>query len=52
MEIRHHGDLGNIEANADGKAVFNARDEKLQLYGQFSIVGRSMVCHADEDDLG
>ena len=53
MEIRHHGDLGNIEADEDGKGVYGpCTDDKLQLAGPHSIIGRSMVCHADEDDLG
>ena len=52
MEIRHHGDLGNIEADADGKGVYQATDDNMQLSGPLSIIGRSMVCHADEDDLG
>ena len=51
-EVRHHGDLGNIEAGEDGKGIYEATDDKLQLAGPLSIIGRSMVCHADEDDLG
>ena len=50
--IRHHGDLGNLEAGEDGKAVLNLSDDKIMLYGPNSIVGRSMVCHAGIDDLG
>ena len=51
-EIRHHGDLGNIVADENGKGVYVATDDKIQLTGPLSIIGRSMVCHADEDDLG
>ena len=51
-EVRHHGDLGNIVAGEDGKATFRHNDDKLMLYGEHSIIGRSMVCHADPDDLG
>ena len=51
-EVRHHGDLGNVEAGDDGKATLNATDNLLMLYGPNSIIGRSMVCHAGVDDLG
>ena len=50
--IRHHGDLGNIVADETGKGVYVATDDKLMLTGPLAIIGRSMVCHADEDDLG
>ena len=51
-EVRHHGDLGNIEAGADGKGTLTLTDDRLQLCGPNSIIGRSMVCHAGIDDLG
>ena len=51
-EIRHHGDIGNILADANGVAKLSMTDEKLMLYGPNSIVGRSCVCHAGVDDLG
>ena len=51
-ETRHHGDLGNVEAGEDGKAPINMSDRLLMLYGPNSIIGRSMVCHANVDDLG
>ena len=49
---RHIGDLGNITAKKNGiiKSVFT--DKKIKLSGKYSIVGRSVVIHADEDDLG
>ena len=50
--VRHHGDLGNIEADESGKAVFSLTDDKIMLYGPHSITGRSMVCHTGIDDLG
>ncbi|XP_077527554.1 superoxide dismutase [Cu-Zn]-like [Haemaphysalis longicornis] len=49
---RHVGDLGNIEADECGSAVFTLTDPLLQLNGEYSIIGRSVVVHADEDDLG
>ena len=49
---RHIGDLGNITAKKNGivKSIFT--DKKIKLSGKYSIVGRSVVIHADEDDLG
>ena len=44
----HAGDLGNIEADAQGMAKVNSKVEGLKL-GQ--VIGRSIVVHADPDDL-
>ncbi|XP_037504820.1 superoxide dismutase [Cu-Zn] isoform X1 [Rhipicephalus sanguineus] len=49
---RHVGDLGNIEADKSGTAVFNMTDRFLTLNGGHSIIGRALVVHADVDDLG
>ena len=51
-EIRHVGDLGNVVAMEDGVANYEYEDRLVMLHGEISVVGRSMVCHADEDDLG
>lgn|ERR1719299_91453 len=51
-ENRHVGDLGNIVANESGVAAVQLEDKQLTLHGINSIVGRSLVVHADEDDLG
>ncbi|PAV57129.1 hypothetical protein WR25_26152 isoform A [Diploscapter pachys] len=51
-EVRHVGDLGNVIAEADGVAHIDMTDKLATLYGQNSIVGRSLVVHAGEDDLG
>jgi len=51
-EDRHVGDLGNVTANDKGVAEFNMSDRMLQLHGQNTIIGRTMVVHADVDDLG
>lgn len=48
---RHVGDLGNIEADEQGKARLDSQDNELALSGSHSIVGRSVVVHAGEDDL-
>ncbi|VDD95593.1 unnamed protein product [Enterobius vermicularis] len=49
---RHVGDLGNVEANADGVAKFKMSSDLIQLSGVTSVVGRSVVVHENEDDLG
>ena len=49
-ERRHVGDLGNLEAGADGRARLNYVDRKISLDGPHSIVGRSVVVHAGRDD--
>ncbi|KAL2864048.1 superoxide dismutase [Aspergillus lucknowensis] len=51
-EVRHVGDLGNIEANQEGYSFLNLQDSLIQLSGEQSILGLSVVIHADEDDLG
>jgi len=45
---RHEGDLGNIEADAKGVAKFDVKADHVVLN---DIVGRSLVVHADADDL-
>jgi Cu-Zn family superoxide dismutase len=51
-EDRHVGDLGNIVADADGVAEGVIIDHLIKLSGPYSVVGRSMMVHADPDDLG
>ncbi|HVI81785.1 MAG TPA: superoxide dismutase family protein [Chthoniobacterales bacterium] len=46
----HTGDLGNIEADASGKAHLDWKG-KLSLTGKDSIIGKSVVVHEKEDDL-
>ncbi|MGH7170507.1 MAG: superoxide dismutase family protein [Gemmataceae bacterium] len=48
---RHVGDLGNISADADGKATINMTDKHIALSGSHSIVGRAVIIHAKADDL-
>lgn len=49
---RHVGDLGNVTAGDDGVAKVEITDKQLSLTGEHSIVGRTIVVHKDEDDLG
>lgn len=46
---RHTGDLGNIEADQTGRAVFRFEDEQVKVW---DMIGRSVVVTADPDDLG
>jgi Cu-Zn family superoxide dismutase len=49
--VRHAGDLGNLEAGADGTAKYSRVDKQLRLTGPNSIYGRGMIVHADADDF-
>lgn len=49
---RHVGDLGNIEANMNGIINTVITDNQINLSGPYSVVGRSIVIHADADDFG
>lgn len=51
-EVRHAGDLGNIVANADGVAEVSIVDNQIPLAGPNSVIGRALVVHELEDDLG
>uniref|UniRef100_F1CYZ4 Superoxide dismutase [Cu-Zn] n=1 Tax=Haberlea rhodopensis TaxID=121481 RepID=F1CYZ4_9LAMI len=51
-EERHAGDLGNIVAGSDGVAEISISDKQIPLTGEYSILGRAVVVHADPDDLG
>ena len=50
---RHLGDLGNITADKRGNCRQLISDKSLKLRGsKYNIIGRSVVIHEDEDDLG
>jgi Cu-Zn family superoxide dismutase len=49
---RHVGDLGNIIANAQGIATIDIMDDLVKLHGPYNVIGRSIVIHADADDMG
>jgi len=53
-EERHAGDMGNIEPGADGVAKGTIIDKLIRITGpeEFSVLGRSVMVHADADDLG
>ncbi len=48
---RHVGDLGNLQAGPDGHASADFIDPVLQLTGEHSIIGRSVIVHGKADDL-
>jgi Cu-Zn family superoxide dismutase len=48
---RHAGDLGNIKADEEGNATYKRVDKMLSLNGPTSIVGRSVIVHANPDDF-
>jgi superoxide dismutase, Cu-Zn family len=49
---RHVGDMGNVEADASGKAKLDYVDHEISLANdQRSAIGRSVVVHAKADDL-
>ena len=50
-KMRHEGDMGNIEADANGTAHLDYVDSHMMLEGPSSIIGRSVVVHQNADDL-
>ena len=48
---RHAGDLGNLEADAGGKAHYEVSIAGVSIGGKNDIVGHSVIVHAKEDDL-
>ena len=51
-EVRHVGDLGNIQTDASGIAKGTKTDKLVTLFGENSILGRTVVVHGGQDDLG
>lgn len=47
----HQGDLGNIEAAADGTGHLDRVISGATLQGEHSLVGRSVIVHASVDDM-
>ncbi|MCC7430305.1 superoxide dismutase family protein [bacterium] len=50
-DTRHAGDFGNVEADKNGNVKEERLDKQIMLEGEFSVIGRSLVVHADADDL-
>lgn len=51
-DVRHVGDLGNVVADDKGHVSVQLTDTIISLTGPHSIVGRGVVVHDGEDDLG
>lgn len=50
-ENRHAGDLGNVEADNDGKAHYEITVNNISILGQKNpIVGHAVIVHAKIDD--
>ena len=52
LENGHVGDLGNVTADTNGVADFTLIAKRVDLIGERSVVGRSIVIHSYVDDLG
>lgn len=48
---RHVGDLGNIVADSSGYAHYERIDPIVTLNGIYSVVGRAVIIHQNEDDF-
>lgn len=48
---KHAGDLGNLVADEQGRAHYEWTTSQITLNGENSIIGRSVVVHADPDDF-
>lgn len=51
-DTRHVGDFGNVISDQNGNIVTNFTDNISSLYGVNGIIGRTLVLHQLEDDLG
>lgn len=51
-EERHVGDLGNVKTDSRGVAKGSKQDSMIKLFGPTSVVGRTIIIHGGEDDLG
>jgi superoxide dismutase, Cu-Zn family len=50
-ENRHAGDLGNVQANSEGKAHYEITVKNITLLGPMNpIIGRGVIVHARPDD--
>ncbi len=52
LDEGHVGDLGNVTADENGVADIKIVAERIDLIGDRSVVGRAIVIHKDQDDLG
>jgi len=50
--VRHVGDYGNVISDNNGNIITTFNDTVSDLFGPFGIVGRTIVLHQLQDDLG
>ncbi|KAI9251835.1 superoxide dismutase [Cu-Zn] [Phascolomyces articulosus] len=50
--VKHVGDFGNVDVGNDGTVHFQVTVDTLEFEGPNSILGRGIILHADQDDLG
>ncbi|KAJ3336381.1 Superoxide dismutase [Cu-Zn], partial [Gonapodya sp. JEL0774] len=50
--VHHEGDLGNVVADEKGNVVTTLKTNHVTLVGHLSVIGRGIIIHADQDDLG
>ena len=48
---RHVGDFGNLDADENGYAHYERIDNLIAFEGKNSIIGKSLIIHAEPDDL-
>lgn len=48
-EQRHAGDMGNITADAQGKATFEGTFGNFSLSGDAPVLGRAVIVHVEQD---
>ena len=49
----HLGDMGNVVMTpVNGRILAEVTSDRLQLAGEYSIIGRSVVLHEKKDDSG
>ncbi|MCB1113222.1 MAG: superoxide dismutase family protein [Chlamydiia bacterium] len=51
VDRRHIGDLGNLIADEQGIAHYHRVDNRLELNGKHSIIGKGLIVHLKEDDF-
>jgi len=51
-EQRMVGDLGNLDVDESGNCTVDLTDKAVQLVGPHSVLGRSLLISAGEDDQG
>ncbi len=50
-EMRHAGDLGNLQADSEGKANYEITVDNISVAGvKNPIIGRAVIVHAKQDD--